>query len=200
MLRKLLLTLLLPAALFALTACSDYGQVIQGRTVAFKEEGGVKTVTFIKDSGIDDKNPHYTELPAVGFTLPTDPAETGQLPKVGLRMKIDLEKKILTMYNPEKGAFEELPFELVQNDTGVNPEHPLVQGKKFPAVNEAEHTVTIFSRRQGTLSVIKLAEADFSRYKEADWDAGDEVRIYYKEMGKSLRFMNVTRTDLTKSK
>ncbi len=200
MFRKLLLTLLAPVALFALTACSDYGQVIQGRTVAFKDEGAVKTVTFIKDSGIDDKNPHYTELPAVNFTLPTDPAETGQLPKAGLRMKLDLEKKIITMYNPEKGAFEDLPFELLQNDTGVNAQHPLVQNKKFPEVSAAEYTITIFSRRQGTLSVIKLAADDFNRYKEADWDAGDEVRIYYKEMGKSLRYMNVTRTDLTKSK
>ena len=199
MVRKLLLTLLVPATL-ALAGCGDYGQVVQGRTVAFKDEGGVKTVTFIKDTGIDDSKPQYTLLPAETFALPTDPAEVGGLPKVGLRMKLDLEKKIITMYNPEKGAFEELPFELLQNDTGVNAQHPLVLDKKFPEVNTAERTITIFSRRQGTLSTIKLAEADFGRYKADDWDAGDEVRIYYKEQGKSLRFMNVSRTDLTKSK
>ena len=33
---------------------------------------------------------------------------------------------------------------------------------------------------------------------EATWDAGDEVRIYYKEEGKSLRFMNVSQTDIFK--
>lgn len=199
MIRKLLLTLL-PAAVLALAGCSDYGQVVQGRTVAFKDEGGVKTVTFIKDAGIDDAHPQYTVLPAESFTLPTDPAEIGQLPKVGLRMKIDTDKKIITMYNPEKGAFEELMFELVQNDTGVTPQHPLVVDKKFPVVNAAERTVTIFSRRQSLLSTIRLSEADFSRYKEADWDAGDEVRMYYKEQGKALRYMNVSRTDLTKAK
>jgi hypothetical protein len=33
---------------------------------------------------------------------------------------------------------------------------------------------------------------------EKTWDAGDEVRVYYKEEGKALRFMNVSRTDIFK--
>ena len=80
MIRKLLLTLL-PAAVLALAGCSDYGQVVQGRTVAFKDEGGVKTVTFIKDAGIDDAHPQYTVLPAESFTLPTDPPKSANCPK-----------------------------------------------------------------------------------------------------------------------
>jgi hypothetical protein len=30
------------------------------------------------------------------------------------------------------------------------------------------------------------------------WDAGDEVRIYYKEAGKARRLMNITKTDIFK--
>ena len=30
------------------------------------------------------------------------------------------------------------------------------------------------------------------------WEAGDEVRIYYKEPGKAARFMNITKTDIFK--
>jgi len=33
---------------------------------------------------------------------------------------------------------------------------------------------------------------------ENTWDAGDEVRIYYKEAGKALRFMNISKTDIFK--
>jgi hypothetical protein len=31
------------------------------------------------------------------------------------------------------------------------------------------------------------------------WQAGDVVRYYYKEPGRALRLMNVTRTDLSKA-
>ena len=50
------------------------------------------------------------------------------------------------------------------------------------------------------LATIKLPPEDCAKYGEKDWDAGDEVRVYYKEPGKSLRFMNVTRTDFSKRK
>ena len=30
------------------------------------------------------------------------------------------------------------------------------------------------------------------------WDAGDEVRIYFKETGKALRLMNISKTDIFK--
>ena len=95
-------------------------------------------------------------------------------------------------------------------DVSVRKRHPLVwdsntgKAREFPQINEAEQTITIYSRRQEMLSTIKLAPEDFAKYQAKDWDAGDEVRIYFKEgpkdgkPGKSLRFMNVTRTDFSK--
>ena len=203
MVRKILPTLLALASL-SLAACGDYGQVEQGRVVAYDAEK--KIVSFIKDAGTDDKNPQYTVLPVMTFAMPTDPAEMGAPPAAGLRVKLDLDKKIITMYSLKTKEFDELPFEVVakHEDVDVRKQHPLVfdtatnKARPFPVVNADEKTVTIYSRRQKMLCTIKLADAAFAKYGPKDWEAGDEVRVYYKEPGKALRFMNVTRTDFTK--
>jgi hypothetical protein len=190
----------------SLAGCGEYGQVEQGRVVKYDKSTTPPTVWIIKDSGIVDRKPEYTVVPAHAFTIPTEPAEMGQEPHVGLRVNLDVEKKIITMYNFAKGDFDKLSFELVERHDGVHPRkrHPLVwdatTGKErpFPVVKPEERTMTIFSRRQEMLVTIKLSEGDFAKYTGEDWDAGDEVRIYYKEPGKSIRFMNVTRTDVTR--
>jgi len=33
---------------------------------------------------------------------------------------------------------------------------------------------------------------------DSTWDAGDEVRVYYKLEGKAARFMNISKTDIYK--
>ena len=203
MIRRILLPLVALACL-SLAACGEYGNVEQGRVVAFDKEKDI--VTIIKDAGIDDRHPQYTVLPAHQFKMPADPGERGANPAVGLRMKLDVEKKVLVMYNPKKEAFDELPFEIVSLDENVSlrMRHPLVwddatrKARPFPVVDAEKRTLTIFSPRQSLLATIKLAEDDFGRYGEKDWDAGDEVRIYYREPGVALRFMNVTRTDITR--
>ncbi len=207
MVRKILPLLLVLAAL-SLAGCGEYGKVEQGRAVGFDKSTTPPTVWIIQDNGIDEKNPQYTVLPAHPFTLPADPAEAGPEPKVGLRVKLDVEKKIITMYNPKTKQFDNLPFELVEkhDNVDVRRQHPLVydaatkKPRPFPVVKAEERTIAIYSRRQAMLATIKLSEADFAKYTEKDWDAGDEVRMYYKEPGKSLRFMNVTRTDFTRRK
>ena len=203
MVRRILPVLLALAGL-VLAGCGDYGTVEQGRTVAFDKAKGV--ISIIKDTGIVDRNPQYTVLPAHDFILPTDPAERGADPSVGLRMRIDVEKKTITMYNPGKKEFDVIAVEVVANHQNVDlrRRHPLVwdaatnKAIKFPKVNATDRTVEIYSRRQRMVTTIKLADADFNRYKEQDWDAGDEVRLYYKKDGVALRFMNVTKTDVTR--
>jgi len=119
-------------------------------------------------------------------------------------MLLDVEKKIITMYNPQTKAFEELPFEVKDDhqNVDVRRRNPLVWDQKtrraieFPKIDAAERTITIYSRRQLRLTTIKLSEEDFGKYKGSEWDAGDEVRIYYREQGKALRFMNITKTNL----
>lgn len=213
MARKILPLLLVLISL-SLAACGEYGKVEQGRTVAYDKTSNPPTVWIIQDSGIEDGNPHYDVLPAHPFLTPADPNEMGAEPKVGLRVKLDVEKKQIIMYNPETKSFDTLPFELVESHdkVSVRRQHPLVydastkKERPFPVINKEERTVTIYSRRQELLSTIRLGEAAFEKYRDGDWDAGDEVRIYYKEgpqdgkPGKSLRFMNVTKTDFTKRK
>ena len=201
--RKILLPLLVLMGL-SLAGCGEYGQVEQGRTVAFDKEAA--TVTIIKDNGIDDKNPQYTVLPPHTFNLPTDPAERGADPAVGLRVNLDAKNNIITMYNPKTQQFDKLPFTMIQKEENVSVrrQHPLVydaatkKARTFPVVDAEKKTVTIYSGRQQLYTVIKLSDADFAKYGEKDWAAGDDVRIYYKESGKALRFMNVSKTDITR--
>jgi hypothetical protein len=206
MARKILPALLVLIGL-SLVGCGEYGQVEQGRVVKYDTSTTpTATAWIIKDNGIVDRKPDYTVVPAHAFTIPADPAEMGQAPHAALRVNLDVDKKIITMYNFEKGDFDKLPFELIERHDGVNVRrrHPLVwdaearKERKFPVIKAEERSMTIYSRRQEMLVTIKLSEEDFGKYKAEDWDAGDEVRIYYKEPGKSLRFMNVTRTDITR--
>ena len=205
MVRKILFPLLILVS-FALAGCSEYGEVEQGRTVAFDKQAG--TVTIIKDSGIDDRNPQYTVLPPHTFQLPTESVETGADPDVGLRVNLDAKNNIITMYDPKTQQFDKLPFTMVQKEENVSVrrQHPLVydsatkQPRHFPVVDAEKKTVTIYSVRQMLYTVIKLSDEDFATYGPEDWAAGDDVRIYFKEPGKALRFMNVSKTDLTRRK
>jgi hypothetical protein len=213
MVRKILPVLLVLIGL-SLTGCGEYGKVEQGRTVAYDKTTTPPTVWIIQDSGIDDKHPQYTVLPAHPFQIPDDPNEMGAEPFVGKRLKLDMEKNEIVMYNVDSKQFDHLPFQLIEKHENVNVrrQHPLVydsttrQARKFPVVNEAEKTLTIYSVRQELLTTVKMDPDDFAKYGGDEWDAGDEVRIYYKEgpkdgkPGKSLRFMNVTKTDFTRRK
>ena len=194
-------TFLVALASLGLTACGDFGKLEQGRCVAWDAEK--RLATFVRDIGTGINNPEFV-LPAVTFSMPEDPAEMGAAPRAGLRIKLDTEKKVITMYNPATKAFEDLSFELVDEhkNVDVRKRHVLVfdvdagRPRTFPQVNVEERKVTIYSARQMLLSTIRLSEADFTRFRTEDWDAGDLVRVYFREPGKSLRFMNVSRTDI----
>ena len=69
--------------------------------------------------------------------------------------------------------------------------------KKFPVVDREKKTITVYSKRQQILTTLTLPEEYFA-LPDYTWDAGDEVRIYYKEEGKAQRFMNITKTDIFK--
>lgn len=191
---------------FSLIACSDFGDVEQGRAVAFDKDK--MEVTFIKDSGTDDAHPEYRVLPPMTMKMPADPKEIGPWPVVGLRMKLDLDAKTIIMFNPGKESFETIAVEVVSKDENVDArkQHPLVfdsttgEMRKFPVINNEEKTVTIYSARQKIVSTLRLSAEDFDKYHENDWLAGDEVRVYFKDPTQMLRFMNVTKTDPSKRK
>lgn len=191
--RTLLLTLVVMAS-FGLAGCNDFGQVDQGRTVGF--DPATKTVTFVQDVDHDQLNPNYSGS-IVSFKLPVDPAEIGPLPKVGERVKLDLEKKCIILYNTQTKALETVPITIVdvQKDLGRN--HPLVKGKAFPIIDKAKNSITEYSARQRSLVTFTVPESMID-LPPATWEAGDEVRLYYKEKGQALRFMNISKTNIYK--
>jgi hypothetical protein len=189
------LNLLVALPLVFLFGCAEEGKVDQGRVVAFDND--TKLVTLIRDKKIDTLNPDYTYLPPQMYTLPEDPAETGPLPKVGGRMKLDAEKNQIIIFDPKNQNFKTIDFKPVEKKTGVERGDPLVKDKKFPVVDKQKKTVTIYSSRQKILETISLPDEYFA-LPDFTWDAGDEVRIYYKQDGKALRFMNITQTDIFK--
>jgi hypothetical protein len=197
---KLILAILLILPLIFLASC-DYGKVDQGRVVKFDKEKG--TVTIIRDLKNDSQNPDYSYLPALVYTMPGDPAETGPEPKAGLRLKLDTRNNQITLFDPEAGKFETISYTLIDQKENLSKDDPLVfdastkKTKPFPIVDKEKKTITVFSSRLKTLTTFSLPEKYFS-LPEYTWDAGDEVRIYYKEEGKALRFMNISKTDIFK--
>ncbi len=191
---RTLLCTLVAAASFGLTGCNDFGQVDQGRTIGF--DPATKTVTIVQDVKHDQVNPDYSGA-IVSFKLPVDPAEVGPLPAVGERVKLDLEKKCIILYNVQTKALETVPITIldVQKDLGRN--HPLVKGKTFPIIDKEKKSITEYSPRQRALVTFTVPDSMVD-LPPATWEAGDEVRIYYKEKGQALRFMNISKTNIYK--
>jgi len=194
-------TLLVALPLVLLLGCSEYGKVDQGRVISY--DPATKTMVFIRDWKNDTMNPDYTHLPPITYVLPADSNERGPEPKAGGRMKIDNKKNQITIFDPGTQNFKVIDFTMVDFKENIDKQHPLVydkdagKAKKFPVVDKEKKTVTIYSGRQKTLSVISLPEEYFA-LPDSTWDAGDEARVYYKEEGKALRFMNITKTDIFK--
>lgn len=175
--------------------CGEMGKVDQGRVIAYDKAKGV--VTFIADKRAEPGNPDYNTLPPHTYTIPTDPNEMGPEPKAGKRMKMDLEKKVITIFDTETQGFKDIPFKVVELRSNVSKDDPLVKGRKFPIIDPVKKTITEYSARQKVLLTFTVPEEYFNLPPDT-WEAGDEVRVYYKEPGKALRLMNITRTDIYK--
>ncbi|MBM4274503.1 MAG: DUF4881 domain-containing protein [Deltaproteobacteria bacterium] len=189
----LILLAFLPLALAL--GCGELGKVDQGRVVAFDEQK--RTVTLIQDKKAEPGNPDYNTLPPHTYSLPKDPSEMGPVPKVGKRMKLDVKAREIVIFDPATQNFKNIAYTLIDQKEGVDKNNPLVAGKKFPMVDKTKKAITIYSARQKILTTFTVPEEYFAMPDDT-WDAGDEVRIYYKEPGKALRFMNITRTDIFK--
>jgi len=212
MVRKLLPILLVLAG-FMLAGCGEYGKVEQGSTIAFDKEKSM--VTMIVDANTDPKKPaNYMVMaePHIFALPPKDSVDRGADPSPGLCVNLDLDKKIITMYNPKEKKFDNFSFELIDDinkGVRVNRRNEVLRDEKvvrkadeYPVISEADNTIQLFYRRlwktQSRLTTIKLSASDFAKYKGKDWAQGDEVRLYSKEPGKSTRFMNITKTDITR--
>jgi hypothetical protein len=188
------LTLLVILPLVLVGGCGEQGKVDQGRVIAFDK--AKETVTFINDVKHDTANPDYSGAP-VTFALPKDPAERGSDPKAGLRMKLDTKTKEIVIYDPPTKTFKKITFTLIDMKEGVAKNSPLVVDKKFPLVDKEKKAITVYSGRQKLLVTFSVPE-EYLALPDNTWEAGDEVRIYYKEPGKAARFMNISKTDIFK--
>jgi hypothetical protein len=174
--------------------CGELGKVDQGRVIAFDKEK--ETVTFINDVKHDPANPDYSGAPMT-FSLPMDPADRGEDPKAGKRMKLDAKTREIVIYDTGTQSMKKITYTLIDQKEKVGKDDLLVKGKKFPLVEKDKKAITIYSGRQKLLTTFSLPEEYFA-LPDDTWEAGDEVRVYYKEPGKALRFMNITRTDIFK--
>lgn len=192
---------LLMIPLTLLIGCGPFGQVDQGRVVGFDKEKW--TATIIKDVKMDPQNPEYTELPPHVYALPKDPMEMGPEPKAGQRMKLDAKNKQIVIFDTATQNFKTINYTLIDQKENVAKDDPLVfdkaegKAKKFPIVDREKKTISIYSGRQKLYVTFSLPDEYFS-LPDSTWDAGDEVRVYYKEPGKALRCMNITKTDIYK--
>lgn len=198
--RKMLIAALLILPIAFLSAC-EYGKVDQGRVIKFDKEKGL--VTLIQDVKAEPANPDYSNLPPHAYSVPKDPMDMGPDPKTGMRMKLDVKKNEITIFDEATQKFKVIPYTLIEQKENLAKEDPAIwdasqkKAKKFPVVDKAKKTITIYSGRQKTLTTFSLPDEYFN-LPEYTWDAGDEVRVYYKEAGKALRFMNISRTDIFK--
>jgi len=189
------LTLLVILPLILAYGCGEMGKVDQGRVVEFDKAKG--TVTLIRDMKADPKSPDYSHLPPFIYEIPKDFNEMGPVPKAGLRMKLDAKAKQITIFDPASQNFKKIDFTLIDQKEGVDAEDPLVKDKKFPLVDKEKKAITLYSKRQKLLTTFSVPDEYFA-LPEGAWDAGDEVRIYYKEAGKARRLMNISKTDIFK--
>lgn len=195
--------LLIAAAglILGITGCdtSKYGKVEQGRVVDFDAEKRV--VTVVHDSAMDVAHPVYDVIPAAVFNLPTDPAEVGPLPKAGQRLKLDVDKKEIEIYDAPNQNLAYIPINIIETQQQIDRNHPLVydakekKAKSFPIIDTEKNTITVYSGRQKLLCTFSIP-AGYENYPPSTWDTGDEVRIYFKTEGQALRFMNISKTDI----
>lgn len=192
--RNWFMAIALIVPLVFLVGC-QFGKVDQGRVI--KVDKDKKTVTMIRDWKADVGNPDYTHLPPITYEIPKDPNEMGPEPKAGQRMKIDVKAKQITIFDMAKQDFKTIDYTLIDQKENVDKNDPAVKDKKFPEVDKAKKTIAVYSGRQKILTTFSLPEEYFA-LPDSTWDAGDEIRIYYKEDGKALRLMNISKTDIFK--
>ncbi len=185
---------ILAVLLFAF-GCEKMGQVVQGRTVNFDKDK--KEVLLVTDVSKQEGKTDYSGVPPIVFKLPDDPNEMGPEPKAGYRMKLDVKKNQIVVYDPQTQGLKNIEIKVIENKDQVQKDDPLVKDKKFPVVDREKKTISVYSGRQKILTVFSVPDEYFA-LPDKTWDSGDDVRIYYKEPGKAQRFMNVSKTDIFK--
>ena len=187
--RNLMLSLLL-AASFGLAGCNtDYGKTVeQGRCVGFTKD----KVSFVRDVNVDPRGQAKYEATVLTFTMPADPKEIGPEPAAGNFVDFNADKSEIVVFNDGKVATKSV--EVVNLKKDVARHDDAVKGKTFPIYDAGKQEVTVYAHR--TLATFKVP-TDLPATPEF-WHTGDSVRVYFKEKGQALRFMNISKTNIFK--
>ena len=169
------------AAALALTGCGKLGQVEQGRVVAYNRQ--TRQVTLIREPGL---------LPPVTIEAPTNPDEMGPAPAAGGLMRVDSKNRRIVIYDPAMGALRTIQY------TPVAERHNVLKSPGPPVVDRARKTITLYAAKDRA-AITFAASDDLLALPPGTWQAGDVVRYYFKDPGRALRLMNVTKTDLSKA-
>jgi hypothetical protein len=186
--------------ILVLTACREKDKIDQGRVIAFDK--AKKTLTLIRDKNPNSQTPDYSQLPPITYDLPEDFFGNGQELKAGLRMKLKAENNQIIIYDPITQNFKTIEYTLLDKKEGIFLDNPLVydrdnrKPKEFPIIDRERKMITVYSRRQRILTTFTLPDKYFD-LPEYTWNAGDEVRIYFKGR-KVLRLINTTKLGFVK--
>jgi hypothetical protein len=189
---RILMTALLAALSFALTACNYDGAVEQGRAVAY-EPG--KDVTLVLDTSKVRNKPLYNGKAAT-YKLPVDSIDMGPEPTCGGLLAVNPEKKTVSVYDAAAKSAKELSVDFTDVQKDIGARHPLVAGKTFPVVDKEKQTVTVYAPALRSLVTFNPGAA--ISMSADTWKFGDEARVAFRnaEKTQSLRFMNITKTNI----
>jgi len=184
----------LPACILLLHGCGQMGKVNQGRVISYDGENGI--VTLITDSNPKNPaDPRYDVLPPLTVKIPPDSKQMGAPPEPGKLMRLDSGNHRVHIYDETSGSLKSIAYRLVEKSSNVFPDDARVKGGKFPVIDAASNTITVYLPQRGELIVFSVPP-EYASLPRETWKTGDEVRYYYKEPGQALRMMNVTKTDL----
>lgn len=175
------------AILLISSGCGISGKVEQGRVIAYDRDSG--RVTLIPESPDSTRGPGV--LPPVTVRTPADPAEMGPEPAAGKLLLIDPKSRELVVFDPATQGFRRFSYTVLEERRNA--------AAAPPAVDRARKTIRIYSRAD-RMALTIAASDEMLALADDTWRFGDVVRYYYKDPAQALRFMNVTRTDLSSSK
>ncbi len=171
-----------------LGGCTKLGTVEQGQVIAYDQQA--KRVTLIRMAAGAGRLRRGI-LPPVTVTTPDDPNEMGPAPASGRLMLVDSKARSIVIYDVASQTFRSIPYTPLA-------ERRLAKNPGLPVIDRVKHTITIYSPDDRIL-ITFTASNELMAMPADTWQAGDVVRYYYKDPGRALRLMNVTKTDISKS-
>ena len=189
------LALLVASVLAGAWGCGGFGKVNQGRVVTFDPEQGL--LTLILDSNYREPGkPRYDVLPPVRVRVPEDPSAMGPAPQAGGLIELDVRGRRLVIFDAASQSLKTLRCQLLEVAEGVGSSDRRLAGVRFPVVDRAKGSVTVYSAKKRQLVTFSVP-AEYLVLPRSTWMVGDEVRYYFKDPGQALRLMNVTKTEVS---